>query len=201
MVVFPHSRFWRVLGVRTPVSACPPVPAGQEPLAFRESSVLRRVGQQMALRGFELEPSHPKAALGQAGIRKPRYQELFEKSSGCHRPELQGPAPLWGAQHWFGERARSRVSWSRHQRVRDPIRNHDVEGAERRNQLCADRGACYFCRTQPKLGVQVRCPSSVSGFPKTHLLGISLRNIETSLSGEAKASICKNGVCPPPSEL
>lgn len=129
MLVLPHSRPWRVLGNRAGASACPyDVPAGQAPQAFRESSVLRGAGQQMALQGFKLEPPQPKAAPGRAGIHKPAARSCLKRELGM-RPALQGPldsAPgtAAGSPAGLGDRARFRVSWHRHQRVWDRVLGH-----------------------------------------------------------------------------
>lgn len=147
--------------------------------ASRGSSVLGGVGQQMALQGFELERPHPKAAPGHAGVHRPCNQKLFEERGSVLAAGTCGPlSPCGEPQPCLAERARSKVKRHRHQRTRALGLGSD--------SLCAEQGACYFRRTQPKLRVPARCPPSGSGLPKTHLLGILVRNPKTLLSWEAQ---------------
>lgn len=83
----PPRRSWAVPDFRTRVFAAK-VPAAPGPRVSVSSSVLRGVGQQMALQGLEPQRPHPTAARGWAGM-------LWLCNRGCVErgdpSRLQGP--------------------------------------------------------------------------------------------------------------
>lgn len=147
----PPRGSWAVPDFRTRVFASK-VPAAPGPRASAGSSVLRGVGQQMALQGLELQRPHPMAAGAGPGCFGPATGAVWKEGLPPACKDRWTSDPCGDCQPCLGEGVRARVSWCRHRRT--------CTLGLRFGSRWAVQGACSSGRTQPGLRMEIsRTPS------------------------------------------
>ena len=160
-----------MLDFRTRVFA-PRVPAAPGPRVSAGSSVLRGVGQQMAMQGLELQRPHPAAARGWAGMLWTCNRGCLEKRRFLPPAGTAGPPNSCGdCQPCLGEGVRARVSWCRHRRMHTLGLRFAHIGAQIRFPVSGPGSLLFWQDSARAQGGGVSpTPPSALGLPKTHLL-------------------------------